>query len=172
VEFADFFNGCKSAVTDYKKMIEHKYNIRLTGNDWALAAYRSALERGETITPQGKPIQTHIDYIEHDKKFVEGRGYTNNRDFCCKTTEAGDIVGDGMDKKYELYYSDVSELEKAILQAEKELYKQITIHNQTSYENNINNFPQHFAFCSSRTSIRRSFSKSVSRRVSISSRMA
>jgi hypothetical protein len=120
VEFIDFFNACKTVVAGYRHEIEAQYRKRLTENDWVLKVYYAALDRGETNTQNGEPIQNHIDYIENDKKFVENRGYANN-DFVCRTTEAGDIVEDVCVIKCRLYYSDIADLEQAITQAEQEL---------------------------------------------------
>lgn len=120
VKFVDFFNGCKSAIGRYKEHIENEYNKRLTENNWTLNSYYQALKRGLTIDQKGEPIQSHIDWIENDKKFVKEQGYENNRDYCCTIKETGEITESVYDMKYTLYYSDIADLELAITQAKKE----------------------------------------------------
>ena len=121
VEFSDFFNGCKLAIGRYKKEIEKQYNSRLHENDRFLRSYYQALQKGQTTDQKGEPIQSYIDYIENDKEFFIRQGYENSRDYAVGITEDGNIAEHSYDIKYQLYYSDIDQLEKAIAQTEQEL---------------------------------------------------
>ena len=125
VEFVDFFNGCKVAITDYKREIEARYNNALTEYDFVLNQCYLALDRGEVINPKGEPIQDIVDNIEKIKKFIEKNGYKDNRDYLCRTTDTGIITRDIFDTQYVLYYSDIIQLESAVLQAEQELTEKV-----------------------------------------------
>lgn len=119
-EFSDFFNGCNEAISYYKKDIENKYNKRFTENDWVLHSYKQKLLNGETTNQNGQLIQEHIERIENEKEFVKKRGYKTNYDYRCFITEIGEIKERSLESKYELYYSDIENIENAIIQAESE----------------------------------------------------
>lgn len=121
IEFADFFNGCKSAIYDYKKNIENQYYKRFTENDLVLSAYKKLLNDGQTVDQNGKPIQEHIDYIENEKKFIKERGYENNYDYYCLLSEYGELAESIYEMNYRLNYSDIQNLEQIVIQAELEL---------------------------------------------------
>jgi len=121
IEFTDFFNGCKVAISYYKKDIAYKYNKRLTENDWALHSYNQKLSNGESIDENGKLIQDQIDYIESEKEFIKEKGYINNTDYCCLVTEFGDITDKPYEVEYNLYYSEIDIIERSILQSENEM---------------------------------------------------
>jgi hypothetical protein len=111
-DYAEFFGCLKIAITVGKEEIKKEYNKRLHQNDWALERYYLAIQRGETTDPQGKSIQSHIEYITNDKKNIEQNGYEQ---FHWKIGE------DEQGFSIMLNYKQIELFEQAIIQAEQEL---------------------------------------------------
>lgn len=135
VDFADFFNGSKEAIFEYKKHIENQFDKELTKDNWALNAYNALLNDGKTVDQNGKPIQEHIDYIENKKKYLIEMGFIENPEYiCCVRSDSGKIIensftdrlvtsdDDLRNPKYEIYeltYSDLVTIEKELLIAKE-----------------------------------------------------
>ncbi|MDR1985324.1 MAG: hypothetical protein LBQ28_10985 [Prevotellaceae bacterium] len=124
VEFIDFFNGCKLVLGRYKNEIEREYSK-------VLFEYGSVLDSiycGKGIKYDGVLVTDQNDErIKNTEKriidkmmFIKDRGYITNSDYVCCVTETGDVAS-VYNMKYSLYYSDIYELNEAIIQAEREL---------------------------------------------------
>jgi len=137
IELADFFNGCKSALSDYKKSVENQYYKRLNENDLVVHAYKKLVNDGQTLDQNGNPIQEHIDYYENEKEFVKKSGYSKNSDYHCLITANGDITDVSLESKYTLDYSDIEAIEEGIIQSENDLIQKAAT--LTTDKNNIVN---------------------------------
>jgi hypothetical protein len=129
VEFADFFNGCKTVLNDYKTVIENAYLEHLHKNDFVLDSIycgKGIEHEGEIVTDlNDNRIKDTIEYITNEKKAVEKRGYKNETsEYHCLLYENGDVLTDRsnwIEVKYSLTYPELTAIEKAIQQAEIEL---------------------------------------------------
>ncbi len=135
VEFPDYFKGCQYILESYKNEIITKYNKRLTENDWVVASVKSGkgMKFGnELVTDQtDERIQDSLHRISEDKKHIKSRGYIDNSDYAFCLTETGQITNDIWSKNYErkLYWQDILNLERGVLEANDELCPKSTDNN-------------------------------------------
>ncbi|MEI6554218.1 MAG: hypothetical protein WCL70_01365 [Paludibacter sp.] len=149
VEFVDFFNGCKHVISQYKKDIENQFNKDLNGYNFILYSYSQMLNNGETIDANGNSIQESIKRNEADRDFILTEGYENNTQYkCCVRSDTGEIVENRitgcfvpldddsrkpMYEIFELLYSDLITIEKALVNVEIDFIEKEKILSFRSY---------------------------------------
>ena len=114
VEFTDFFNGCIYAINDYKRQIQWEYEHNIFGYSKVLNQYYIAQSEGQTTGSSGTQIQVLISDLKNTITAIRDRGYKENEDYRCNISEDGDIISHSI---YSLYYSDIEDLETAVIQA-------------------------------------------------------
>lgn len=115
VEKEDFYKECLSVIEKFQGEIYRLYYKNLTEYDGVLAAYRSQLKRGVTVSESGESIESHIENILHERKGKEERGYKNDTYFFwCGTDGDGMIVHDMLSLEHKLYYPILERMKDSI----------------------------------------------------------
>ena len=115
VEKEDFYKECLSVIEKFQGEIYRLYYKNLTEYDGVLAAYRSQLKRGVTVSESGESIESCIENILHERKGKEERGYKNDTYFFwCGTDGDGMIVHDMLSLEHKLYYPILERMKESI----------------------------------------------------------